>query len=296
MKGILLAGGSGTRLLPSTHVVNKHLLPVYDKPMIYYPLALLMQMGLREILIVSTPQDTPLFERLFGSGDRFGIHLDYAVQDRPRGLAHAFLAGRTFIGQDCTALALGDNILHGASFVEHLRMQAAAIERDGGAAIFVIRTPQAERGGVVEFADDGRILSYVEKPRIPRSDWIATGIYLYDGEAVERAAALRPSARGELEITDLNNSYLADGRLQAVRLPADCTWIDAGTHESLLQAAKFVCRTEQAEKRPLACLEEIAFRNGWISADTLRAAADLYGETAYGHHLTTLLSFSDKRA
>jgi glucose-1-phosphate thymidylyltransferase len=287
MKGIVLAGGSGTRLYPVTRGVSKQLLPVYDKPMVYYPLSSLMLAGIRDILVVSTPQDLPSFERLLGDGASFGISLAYAAQPHPGGLAQAFLIGRDFVGGDRVALALGDNVFYGHGFPED--MQAAAA-RERGATVFAYRVRDPERYGVVELDVDGRATGIEEKPAKPRSPLAVTGLYFYDNRVLDIAAGLAPSPRGELEITDVNRAYLALGELHVRVLGRGIAWLDTGTHESLLQAAEFIAAVEQRQGLKVACLEEIAFRLGWLrSDDLLRLAGDL-GKTDYADYLRRVVA------
>jgi glucose-1-phosphate thymidylyltransferase len=285
VKGILLAGGTGTRLFPITKGVSKQLLPIYDKPMVYYPLSSLMLAGIREILLISTPEDVGAYERLLGSGREFGLQIRYAVQPRPEGLAQAFLIGREFVGDDSVCLALGDNVFYGHGFPALLERAAA---REKGATVFgyFVRDPQ--RYGVVEFAPDGRVLSIEEKPARPRSSWAVTGIYFYDNRVLEIAAGLRPSARGELEITDVNLAYLRGGELRVELLGRGIAWLDTGTHESLLQAQTFVETIEQRQGLKIACLEEIAFHKGWITREDLRRLGLSMASSAYGEYLLRL--------
>ena len=285
MKGIVLAGGMGTRLYPVTSAVSKQLLPVYDKPMIYYPLSVLMLAGIRDILVITTPDDRAAFRRLLGDGGRWGIALDYAVQPRPEGLAQAFLIGRDFIGDDACALALGDNIFHGHGLTEKLR--AAAARREG-ATIFGYRVHDPERYGVVAFDETGRATSIEEKPARPRSRWAVTGLYFYDNDVVRIAAGIAPSARGELEITDVNARYLERGALRVERLGRGFAWFDTGTHDSLMEAADFVRAVEKRQNQAIAVPEEIAFLNGWIDRDRLAAIARTLGKSPYAAYLYRL--------
>ncbi|PYX88342.1 MAG: glucose-1-phosphate thymidylyltransferase, partial [Acidobacteria bacterium] len=265
---IILAGGSGTRLYPVTHAVSKSLLPVYNKPMIYYPLSTLMLAGIRDILIISTPQDTPKFQDLLGDGHRYGISLRYAVQPKPEGIAQAFLVGKQFIQSDCCALVLGDNIFYGHDLVRSLRQ---ATQTASGAKVFAYPVNDPERYGVVEFDGGGKALSLEEKPKQPRSKYAVTGLYFYDGNVVEIAASLKPSARGELEITDVNKVYLQRGQLEVIVMGRGMAWLDTGTHEALMDAALFIQTLENRQGLMIACPEEIAYRNGYITADQLEA-------------------------
>ena len=282
MKGIVLAGGSGTRLYPLTMVTSKQLLPIYDKPMVYYPLATLMLAGIRDILIISTPQDLPNFERLLGNGSQFGIQLSYKVQPSPDGLAQAFILGEEFIGDDRCAMILGDNIFYGAGLTKHLRHAA---QREEGATVFGYYVEDPERFGVVEFDQNGKAISIEEKPAAPKSNYAVTGIYFYDRQVCQRAKQLKPSARGELEITDLNRIYLEEGSLNVVTLGRGYAWMDTGTMDSLYEAAEFVRVVETREGIQISALEEIAYRNGWITQTQLVQAAELYGKSPYGKHL-----------
>lgn len=286
MKGIILAGGSGTRLHPITLGVSKQLLPIYDKPMVYYPLSVLMLAGIDDILLICTPADLPNFHALLGDGEQFGVRLQYAVQPSPDGLAQAFLIGESFIGDDSVCLVLGDNIFYGQSFTATLR-EAAARER--GATVFGYQVADPGRFGVVEFDDDGRVISIEEKPRAPRSNYAVTGLYFYDNRVVEIARNIRPSARGELEITDINNAYLALGELRVSLLGRGFAWLDTGTHESLMEAGHFVQTIEARQGLKVACLEEIAFQQGWLSSERLALQAERLGKTGYGRYLQQLL-------
>ena len=284
MKGIVLAGGAGTRLYPLTMVTSKQLLPVYDKPMIYYPLSTLMLAGIRDILIISTPTDLPNFERLLGDGSQFGIHLSYKVQPSPDGLAQAFLLGEEFIGDDCCAMVLGDNIFYGSGFRARLK-QAAADAQQGRASIFGYYVNDPERFGIVEFDENGKVISVEEKPQHPKSNYCITGLYFYDNRVVDMAKRVKPSARGELEITDLNRFYLEDGTLNVQLLSRGYAWLDTGTMDSLVDAADFVRTIETRQGSQIAALEEIAFTEGWINRETLLQSAQRYGKSPYGQHL-----------
>lgn len=284
MKGIILAGGAGTRLYPLTMVTSKQLLPVYDKPMIYYPLSTLMLAGIKEILIISTPDDTPRFEHLLGDGSQFGIHLSYKVQPSPDGLAQAFLLGEEFIGSDTCAMVLGDNIFYGNGFSPLLR-RAVSDAALGKATVFGYYVPDPERFGVVEFDSEGNVVSVAEKPAEPKSNYAITGLYFYDNRVVELAKQVKPSARGELEITDLNRLYLETGDLKVQLLGRGFAWLDTGTMDSLVDAADFVRMIEKRQGIKISAPEEIAFMNGWITKDELLASADRYGKSPYGQHL-----------
>lgn len=282
MKGIILAGGSGTRLFPLTMVTSKQLLPIYDKPMVYYPLSTLMLAGIRDILIISTPQDLPNFERLLGDGGQFGIRLSYKEQPSPDGLAQAFILGENFIENDRCAMILGDNIFYGAGLTSHLRQ---AVQREEGATVFGYYVEDPERFGVVEFDKNGKAVSIEEKPKAPKSNYAVTGLYFYDRKVCQRAKSLAPSARGELEITDLNRIYLEEGKLNVVTLGRGYAWFDTGTVDSLSEAAEFVRVVETREGVQISAPEEIAYRNGWISQEKLEEAAGIYGKSPYGKHL-----------
>ena len=286
MKGIILAGGSGTRLYPLTKVTSKQLLPIYDKPMIYYPLSVLMNAGIRDILIVSTPDDTPRFQALLGDGKQFGVNLTYAVQPSPDGLAQAFIIGADFIGDDSVAMVLGDNIFHGQGLKKRLRAAAA---KEKGATVFGYYVDDPERFGIVEFDDQGRAISIEEKPAKPKSNYCVTGLYFYDNRVVEYAKNLKPSARGELEITDLNRIYLENGELDVTLLGQGFTWLDTGTHESLVEATNFVKTIETHQHRKIACLEEIAYLNGWITKEEVLETYEILKKNQYGQYLKDVL-------
>ena len=286
MKGIILAGGSGTRLYPLTKVTSKQLLPIYDKPMIYYPLSVLMRAGIQDILIISTPDDTPRFESLLGDGHELGIHITYAVQPSPDGLAQAFIIGEEFIGDDSVAMILGDNIFHGHGLAKRLKAAAA---KTSGATVFGYYVDDPERFGIVEFDKDGKAISIEEKPEHPKSNYCVTGLYFYDNKVVEYAKNLKPSKRGELEITDLNRIYLENEKLNVELLGQGFTWLDTGTHESLVDATNFVRTIETHQHRKIACLEEIAYLNGWISKDELMEHYELFKKNQYGQYLKDVM-------
>ncbi|AUT45151.1 glucose-1-phosphate thymidylyltransferase RfbA [Achromobacter sp. AONIH1] len=285
-KGIILAGGSGTRLHPATLAISKQLLPVFDKPMIYYPLSTLMLAGIQDILIISTPQDTPRFEQLLGDGKKWGLNLQYAVQESPDGLAQAFLIGEQFIGNDLSALVLGDNIFYGHDF--HLLLNAAN-QRPNGASIFAYHVHDPERYGVAEFDGDGKVLSLEEKPQSPKSNYAVTGLYFYDQQVIDIAKSIKPSARGELEITDVNRAYLARGSLSVEIMGRGYAWLDTGTHASLLEAGQFIATLEKRQGLKVACPEEIAFRQGWIGEAELESLAAPLSKNGYGQYLQRLL-------
>ena len=285
MKGIVLAGGAGTRLYPLTMVTSKQLLPVYDKPMIYYPLSTLMLAGIRDILVISTPEDTPRFEHLLGDGNQFGLNLSYVVQPSPDGLAQAFLLGEDFIGDDACAMVLGDNIFYGNGFGRILRVAAADAEQNGRATVFGYYVNDPERFGIVEFDESGKVISVEEKPAKPKSNYAITGLYFYPRGVSEMAHQVKPSARGELEITTLNDMYLKRDMLDVQLLGRGFAWLDTGTMDSLVDAADFVRMIEQRQSIKLSAPEEIAFRNGWITMDKLLESAERYGKSPYGQHL-----------
>lgn len=294
MKGIILAGGSGTRLYPLTKVTSKQLLPIYDKPMIYYPMSILMSAGIREILIISTPNDTPRFKELLGDGHQFGLELSYCVQPSPDGLAQAFILGADFIGNDRVAMILGDNIFHGHGLTKRLKQAAA---KENGATVFGYYVEDPERFGVVEFDENGKAISLEEKPKIAKSNYAVTGLYFYDNKVVEYAKNLKPSDRGELEITDLNRIYLENDELSVTLLGDGFTWLDTGTHESLFDASNFVKTIEEHQHRKIACLEEIAFENGWIDLDQMLKIYEDYKKNQYGEYLIKIIDrkFIDKK-
>lgn len=290
MKGIVLAGGSGTRLFPLTMVTSKQLLPVYDKPMIYYPLSVLMNAGIREILIISTPQDTPRFKELLGDGHQYGISLSYAVQPSPDGLAQAFIIGEEFIGNDTVAMVLGDNIFAGHGLNKRLKAAVSNAEIGLGATIFGYYVDDPERFGIVEFDSHGHAISIEEKPEYPKSNYCVTGLYFYDNRVVKYAKTLKPSKRGELEITDLNRIYLNQGELNVELLGQGFTWLDTGTHESLVEATNFVKTVETHQHRKIGCLEEIAYLNGWISKEQILEEYELYKKNQYGQYLMDVIN------
>ena len=287
MRGIILAGGSGTRLYPVTMSVSKQLLPVYDKPMIYYPLSLLMLAGIQDVLIISTPTDTPRFQQLLGDGERMGMNLSYAVQPSPDGLAQAFIIGAEFIGADNCALVLGDNVFYGHDLTSSLNKAA---NKQKGATVFAYPVQDPERYGVVEFDHQGKAISLEEKPQKPKSNYAVTGLYFYDNNVVDIARQIKPSDRGELEITDINNTYLQNRQLSVEVLGRGLAWLDMGTHDSLLQASMFIETLENRQGMKIACLEEIAYRNGWIDIDRLSVAAKDYGKSSYGQYITKLIT------
>ena len=289
MKGIILAGGSGTRLYPLTMVTSKQLLPIYDKPMIYYPMSVLMNAGIKDILIISTPYDTPRFEELLGDGRQFGLNLSYKVQQSPDGLAQAFIIGEEFIGDDCAAMVLGDNIFAGHGLKKRLVEAVRKAENQNLATVFGYYVDDPKRFGIVEFDDDGKAISIEEKPENPKSNYCVTGLYFYDKRVVEYAKTLKPSARGELEITDLNRIYLENGALSVELLGQGFTWLDTGTHESLAEASNFVKTIEDHQHRKIACLEEIAYLNGWISKEEVLEAYEVLKKNQYGRYLMDVI-------
>jgi len=293
VKGIILAGGSGTRLYPVTQVVSKQLLPVYDKPMIYYPMSTLMFAGIRDILVISTPQDTPRFEQLLGDGARWGLNLQYAVQPNPGGIAQALLIAEHFVGKEPCALVLGDNIFHGHDLASDLQKAA---KKSSGATVFAYQVQDPQRYGVIEFRPDGRAVSIEEKPAQPKSRFAVTGLYFYDNDVVRIAKSLKPSARGELEITDVNRHYLVAGKLDVVALGRGHAWLDTGTHESLLEASHFIETLERRQGLKICCPEEIAWRNGWIGDAQLETLAAPLKNSGYGNYLLSLLRDSPRKA
>lgn len=289
MKGIILAGGSGTRLYPSTKSVSKQILPVYDKPTIYYPLSVLMLGGIKEILIISTPRDIPMIQDLLGDGEQFGIKLSYVVQEKPDGIAQAFVLGAGFIGKDSVCLILGDNLFYGHDIP---KMVEEAAETKSGAVVFAYHVSDPERYGVVEFDDSGKAVSVEEKPKVPKSNWAVTGLYFYDNSVVNIAKTMKPSPRGELEITDVNKEYLRQGKLTVKTMGRGVAWLDTGTHESLLQSSMFVQTIEQRQGQKIACLEEIAYYKGFITREKLTALAESYPNSSYGLYLKNLLKYN----
>ncbi|GAS84706.1 glucose-1-phosphate thymidylyltransferase [Paenibacillus amylolyticus] len=287
LKGIILAGGSGTRLYPLTRSISKQLIPIYDKPMIYYPLSILMLAGIREILIISTPEDTPRFQQLLGDGSELGIQLTYEIQSSPNGIAEAFIIGESFIGDDSVALILGDNIFYGHGLTKLVK---EASERSHGATVFGYNVKDPERFGVVEFNKEGKAISIEEKPEKPKSSYAVTGLYFYDNRVIEFAKKIEPSPRGELEITDINNAYLQANELNVTLLGRGFAWLDTGTHESLLEASQFIETIERRQNQKVACLEEIAFRNGYISTGQLRKLAEPLKKNAYGQYLLDIVN------
>ena len=297
MKGIILAGGSGTRLYPLTKVTSKQLLPIYDKPMIYYPMSVLMSAGIRDILVISTPQDLPRFKDLLGDGHQFGVRLSYAEQPSPDGLAQAFIIGEEFIGDDCVAMVLGDNIFAGHGLKKRLENAVSNAEFGNGATVFGYYVDDPERFGIVEFDNDGHAISIEEKPEHPKSNYCVTGLYFYDNRVVEYAKGLKPSKRGELEITDLNRIYLEQGELNVELLGQGFTWLDTGTHESLVEATNFVMTMEKHQHRKLACLEDIAYMNGWITREDVLETYEVMKKNQYGQYLKDVLDgkYIDKK-
>ena len=289
MKGIILAGGSGTRLYPLTKVTSKQLLPIYDKPMIYYPMSVLMSAGIRDILIISTPHDLPRFRELLGDGSQFGLRLSYAEQPSPDGLAQAFIIGEEFIGKDCVAMVLGDNIFFGHGLKKRLRAAVRSAKAGKGATVFGYYVDDPHRFGIVEFDETGKAISIEEKPKDPKSNYCVTGLYFYDNRVVEYAKQLKPSPRGEYEITDLNRIYLQNGELNVELLGQGFTWLDTGTHESLVEATNFVMTVENHQNRKIGCLEDIAYINGWITREQVEAVIELYKNNQYGRYLQDVL-------
>lgn len=290
MKGIILAGGSGTRLYPITQVVSKQLLPVYDKPMIYYPLSVLMLAGLQDILIISTPQDLPNFKHLLGDGSKWGLSLSYAAQPRPEGLAQAFIIGREFIGKDNSCLILGDNIFYGHGLPNYIK---PAVQRTRGATVFGYWVKDPQRYGVVDFNQHGRVIDIEEKPEKPKSNWAVTGLYFYDNRVLDIAADLKPSSRGELEITDVNKAYLESGDLYVEKLGRGIAWLDTGTHESLMQASSFIETIEERQGLKVSCIEEISYRMGYITPEQLEKLAIPFGKNGYGEYLLNILNYEN---
>ena len=288
MKGIVLAGGAGTRLYPSTIAVSKQLLPIYDKPMIYHPISVLMLAGIKDILIISTPQDLPNFKKLLGDGSQFGLNFSYVEQPSPDGLAQAFILGKDFIGDDSVALILGDNIFYGPNFSSTLKNAVERTEKEGGATLFAYQVKDPQRFGVVEFDDDNRVISIEEKPQNPKSQYAVTGLYFYDNKVVEYVKTQKPSARGELEITDLNNTYLKNGNVTVELLARGFAWLDTGTHSSLLQASQFIKTIEDNQGIKIACLEEVAYRMGFITKDKLLEIASKYKNNPYYQYVANL--------
>lgn len=289
MKAIILAGGAGTRLFPATLPVCKQLLPIHDKPMIYYPMSTVMLAGIREVLVISTPTDTPRFEELFGTGEDLGLSVSYAVQDRPRGLADAFIVGREFVGNDSVCLVLGDNIFFGHDFVKLLNASVRSIDRDGGAQVFGYHVHDPERYGVVEFDQSGSVLSIEEKPATPKSNYAVVGLYFYDNEVIDIAANLKPSSRGEIEITDVNREYLRRGKLSVQLMGRGYAWLDTGTHESMVEATNFVKAVEDRQGLKIGCVEEVAWRQGFIDNKQIKRLAERYAKNRYGAYLASLL-------
>ena len=288
MKGIVLAGGAGTRLYPSTIAVSKQLLPIYDKPMIYHPISVLMLAGIKDILIISTPQDLPNFKKLLGDGSQFGLNFSYVEQPSPDGLAQAFILGKDFIGDDSVALILGDNIFYGPNFSATLKNAVERTEKEGGATLFAYQVKDPQRFGVVEFDDDNKVISIEEKPQNPKSQYAVTGLYFYDNKVVEYVKTQKPSARGELEITDLNNTYLKNGNVTVELLARGFAWLDTGTHSSLLQASQFIKTIEDNQGIKIACLEEVAYRMGFITKDKLLEIASKYKNNPYYQYVANL--------